>query len=282
MESWHGEFHCVGSYSSVCELTAQEYLKNAYGERDILLLHILIYVKGGCFVMLRKLGLVAASALLLGLIILCQAGGAFLRKGFMEEEASGKVLSGADDRLVVIDPGHGGIDGGKAGANGVEEKEINLKISLKIEKMLKEKGIRVVMTRTADERLAENQVEDLKARVALMNEAEPVLVVSIHQNSYHDEGVSGAQVFYYTDSAESERAAGILQEALKEIDPENTKAAKGNRTYYILKKTEVPVVIAECGFLSNYQEAEKLADEEYQQELAEAITAGILQYINSN
>ena len=138
------------------------------------------------------------------------------------------------------------------------------------------------MTRTRDERLAENQVEDLKARVALMNEAEPALVVSVHQTSYHEEGFTGAQVCYYTDSAESERAAGVRQGALKEIDPENTKTAKGNRTYYILKKTDVPVVIAECGFLSNYEEAERLADEEYQQELAEAITKGILQYINGN
>ena len=68
---------------------------------------------------------------------------------------------------------------------------------------------------------------------------------------------------------------------LKEIDPDNTKAAKPNRTYYILKKTEVPVVIAECGFLSNYEEAEKLADEEYRQKLAEAVAKGILEYINA-
>lgn len=232
--------------------------------------------------MVRKLGVVVVSAFLIALIFLCQAGGAFFREGFMERETSGKASAGTKDRLVVIDPGHGGADGGKVGINGVEEKEINLKISLKIEKMLKEEGVQVIMTRTRDERLAENQVEDLKARVALMNEAEPALVVSVHQNSYHKEGVTGAQVFYYTDSAESERAAGVLQGALKEIDPENTKTAKGNRTYYILKKTDVPVVIAECGFLSNYEEAERLADEEYQQELAEAITKGILQYINGN
>ena len=137
------------------------------------------------------------------------------------------------------------------------------------------------MTRTEDERLAETQVEDLKARVSLMNEEKPALVVSIHQNSYHEESVHGAQVFYYADSTESERAAGIIQEALKEIDPDNTKAAKPNRTYYILKKTEVPVVIAECGFLSNYEEAEKLADEEYRQKLAEAVAKGILEYINA-
>ena len=135
------------------------------------------------------------------------------------------------------------------------------------------------MTRTEDERLAENQVEDLKARTALVNKEKPDLVVSIHQNSYHEESVSGAQVFYYTDSEQSKRAAELIQEALQEMDPENTKQAKGNNTYYILKKTEVPVVITECGFLSNYEEADKLADGEYQQELAEAVVKGILRYL---
>ena len=91
--------------------------------------------------------------------------------------------------------------------------------------------------------------------------------------------MSGAQVFYYTDSEQSKRAAELIQEALQEMDPENTKQAKGNNTYYILKKTEVPVVITECGFLSNYEEADKLADGEYQQELAEAVVKGILRYL---
>jgi N-acetylmuramoyl-L-alanine amidase len=122
-------------------------------------------------------------------------------------------------------------------------------------------------------------VEDLKARTALVNKEKPDLVVSIHQNSYHEESVSGAQVFYYTDSEQSKRAAELIQEALQEMDPENTKQAKGNNTYYILKKTEVPVVITECGFLSNYEEADKLADGEYQQELAEAVVKGILRYL---
>lgn len=135
------------------------------------------------------------------------------------------------------------------------------------------------MTRTEDERLGETQVEDLKARVSLMNEKNPDLVISIHQNSYHEESVSGAQVFYYTDSAQSERAAEFIQEALKEADPENTKKTKENSTYYILKRTEVPAVIVECGFLSNRREAEKLAGEEYQQELAAAVVKGTLRYL---
>lgn len=230
--------------------------------------------------MRKKLGVIAAAAVLTALIVLCQAGGALLKKGLMDgEETAGKAVS-ADSRLVIIDPGHGGLDAGKVGVNGAEEKEINLKISLKVKELLNQEDVEVVMTRSEDERLAESQVEDLKKRAALMNEKKPVLAVSIHQNSYHEEGVSGAQVFYYTDSAESERAAGLIQDALKEIAPDNTKEAKANSTYYILKKTEVPVVIAECGFLSNYEEAERLADEEYQQKLAEAVTKGILQYIN--
>ncbi len=229
--------------------------------------------------MLKKLGTVAAAVALIGLIFLCQAGGAILKKGFAEgKETSGRA-AGKEGYLVIIDAGHGGLDAGKVGVNGEEEKEINLNISLKIEKLLKQQKIEVKMTRTEDERLAESQVEDLKARTDFMNKEKPDLVISIHQNSYHEESVSGAQVFYYTDSKQSERAAGFIQEALKEIDPQNTKKAKGNNTYYILKKTEVPVVIAECGFLSNYEEAEKLADGEYQQKLAEAVAKGVVQYL---
>lgn len=232
--------------------------------------------------MLKKAGIIVAAAVLIGLIFLCQAGGTLLKKGFAEEKETSGRVAGRDTYLVMIDPGHGGLDAGKVGVNGEEEKNINLKISLKIEKLLKQQKIEVIMTRTEDERLAESQVEDLKARTALMNKEKPNLVVSIHQNSYHDETVSGAQVFYYTDSAQSERAAGLIQAAFEEIDPENTKSAKGNSTYYILKKTEVPVVIAECGFLSNYTEAEKLADEEYQQKIAEAVVKGIVQYLEAD
>lgn len=232
--------------------------------------------------MLKKLGAAAAAVILIGLICLCQAGGVMLKKGFAEEKETSGRAAGKKTYLVVIDAGHGGLDAGKVGVNGKEEKEINLNISLKIEKLLKQRNIEVKMTRTKDERLAESQVEDLKARTDFMNKEKPDLVVSIHQNSYHEEAVSGAQVFYYTDSKQSERAAGCIQEAFKEIDPENTKKAKGNNTYYILKKTEVPVVIAECGFLSNYKEAEKLADEEYQQKLAEAVVKGVVQYLEGD
>lgn len=227
----------------------------------------------------KKTGTIAALAVLIGMILLCRAGSGMLRERIAEGRETSAGLEGGENCLVIIDPGHGGLDAGKVGVNGEEEKEINLDISLKIQKLLKAQGIEVKMTRTEDERLGETQVEDLKARVSFMNKEKPDLVISIHQNSYHEESVSGAQAFYYTDSAQSKQAAEFIQEALKKVDPENTKKTKGNNTYYILKKTEVPVVIVECGFLSNHEEAERLAEEDYQQELAAAVAKGSLQYL---
>ena len=212
-----------------------------------------------------------------GIIFLCQYVGRGLRDYIMADRAAATSVSGSE-KLVVLDPGHGGIDAGKTGVNGAEEKEINLKIALKIKKILDDEGVSTVMTRTTDERLAESQVEDLKARVDMMNAQNPSLVVSIHQNSYHDAGVSGAQVFYHSDSGEGQRAAQDIQEQLNKINPEHAKKVKANETYYILKNTNVPVVIVECGFLSNYEEAERLSDESYQETVAEAVAEGIKKF----
>ncbi|OUP80624.1 hypothetical protein B5F07_20585 [Lachnoclostridium sp. An169] len=232
--------------------------------------------------MKKKVKFAAAAVVFALLIILCHQGAEKLRR----QIEAGRAVSGTgtavrNTNLVVLDAGHGGIDAGKTGANGAEEKEINLKIAMIIKEILEEADVEVIMTRTDDQRLADTQVEDLKKRTEIMNEANAVLAVSIHQNSYHEESVHGGQVFYYTDSAEGKTAAEMIQNSLRTIDPENTKEAKANHTYYILKRTKVPVVIAECGFLSNYAEAEKLASEEYQREVAEAVAEGILQYIES-
>ena len=191
-------------------------------------------------------------------------------------------VSGTADKgkYVIIDAGHGGIDSGKVGVNGVLEKDLNLEIARKLEKLLKKAGYRVTLTRTEDIGLYEEgsgskKAEDLKNRCILINEEEPDLAVSIHQNSYTDASVHGAQVFYFTHSAEAEAMAQVFQQCLCEIDPSNTRMAKANDTYYLLKKTEVPVVIAECGFLSNPAEAEKLTDEAYQDKIAEALCKSV-------
>ena len=180
---------------------------------------------------------------------------------------------------VVIDSGHGGGDPGKIGVNNALEKDINLAIGEKLKTALEKENIQVVLTRETDEMLAESKSEDMKKRVQIMNDAKAKLVVSIHQNSYVTERESGAQVFYYSNSEKGKELALVLQENFKKIDMDNRREAKANDSYYILRHTDVPTVIVECGFLSNWEEAQKLTTEEYQQELAQVICDGILQYI---
>ncbi len=180
---------------------------------------------------------------------------------------------------VVLDPGHGGDDPGKIGINEAQEKDINLAIAIKVEEMLIEKGYEVIMTRGDDESNGLSKVEDLQERVDIINEYSPDIAVSIHQNSYTEEEISGAQVFYYTHSEEGEKAATIMQESLLEVDSANHRLAKSNDTYYLLEQTEVPTIIVECGFLSNLEEANLLIQDEYQEQLAVSIVNGIESYL---
>ncbi len=184
-------------------------------------------------------------------------------------------------------PPHGGADPGKVGVDGSLEKDINLSIALKLQKLLQMQDIDAVLTRDSDmglydENASNKKVQDMKNRVRIIEEKKPVLTVSIHQNSYHEEYVHGAQTFYYEGSEESKALAEKIQQAIvSELDKDNTRNAKANDSYYLLKKTSSPIVIVECGFLSNYEEAQKLSSEYYQEKLAWAIHLAILQYINS-
>ena len=146
---------------------------------------------------------------------------------------------------------------------------------------MEQEGIQIVMTRTDDAGLYQQssnnkKVEDMRKRCEIITKAKPVFTVSIHQNSYPEESVKGAQVFYYGQSKEGKKLAETLQQALVEhLDPQNHRQAKANESYYLLKKTPSPTVIVECGFLSNHEEAVKLVTDEYQQQVAEAIVKGI-------
>ncbi len=188
--------------------------------------------------------------------------------------------------VIVIDAGHGGDDPGKVGVSGTEEKDVNLEIACRLKDALEERGFEIVMTREEDTGLEDEDAEsvkvsDLKNRVEIIEDTAPTLAVSIHQNSYTDSAVSGAQVFYYGDSAQGEALAEALQQSLIEhLDPSNTRAAKANESYYILKKTSVPTVIVECGFLSNPTEEELLCDGDYQDQVVEAICEGISVYLS--
>lgn len=206
---------------------------------------------------------------------------------FQWRKSSVKVSSQMEQIIIAIDAGHGGFDPGKVGVNQAVEKDINLSIALKLKKILTEKGLQVVMTRESDEALHNEGEEkttkraDMINRVTLINESGAKAAVSIHQNSFTEESSHGAQVFYHPQSEEGKAMALVLQAKIKEsIKDDNHREAKSNESYYMLKKTECPLAIVECGFLSNQQEASLLITEEYQEKMAEAIAEGICEYFH--
>ena len=186
--------------------------------------------------------------------------------------------------LIVVDAGHGGFDPGKVGTAGTLEKDINLMIAKKLQNVLEDSGYQVIMTRESDTALCDSgatrkKMEDLKNRVAIINDNKPALAVSIHQNSF-SAGTKGAQVFYYQDSEPSREFASVLQNTVKEeLADGNKRVEKGNGSYYMLKKTEGVFAIIECGFLSNPTEEVMLNSDDYQQKMAEAIAEGIENYL---
>ncbi len=204
----------------------------------------------------------------------------------MTSVSSDRVETDEDRPCVVIDAGHGGQDPGKVGIDGSLEKDINLQIALKLQKFLQMQDVDAVLTRDSDrglydENASNKKVQDMKNRVALIEEHQPALVVSIHQNSYHEEYVHGAQAFYYAGSERSKELAERIQRVMaEELDKDNARQAKANDSYYLLKKTSVPIVIVECGFLSNYEEAQKLASDAYQERAAWAIHLAVMQWLN--
>lgn len=226
----------------------------------------------------RRMGLLMAGLVLVAAVVCGRNGGA--------REASSKQAALTDSRLVIIDAGHGGDDPGKIGVDGVQEKDLNLKMALALRDLLEQQDVEVLMTREDagglyDERTSNKKVQDMRRRCELINREKPACVISIHQNSYHEESIHGAQVFYYKTSKESGELAKILQKELaRVVEPTNHRQAKANDTYYLLKKTEAPTVIVECGFLSNWDECAKLQNEEYQAKLVWAIQMGVLKYLN--
>ncbi len=190
---------------------------------------------------------------------------------------------------VVIDPGHGGQDGG-ASCGGVLEKELNLNVSLKLRDIIASNGGAAVMTREGDAPDVPGangkfvKRDDLRYRLDVLDKADADLFISIHMNKFSEPKYSGAQVFYSQNGEESKVLGEIIQKSLREnIDPENSREAKRNESgIYILKNAKVPAALVECGFLSNPTELEKLKTEEYQQSLAEAIYKGIEEFIKQN
>ena len=192
-------------------------------------------------------------------------------------------------RTIVIDPGHGGKDGGASGVTGTVEKDINLAISQKLQGYIETNGDVCLMTRESDTGLYEAsstkwvKSKDLKKRKEIINSSNGDVFVSIHLNSFPQQQYYGAQVFYQTENEQSKLLAECVQSQMVSVlDPDNKRVAKASDTYYILKNNPMPSIIVECGFLSNPREEKLLQDEEYQNKIAYAIYTGILKYLEGS
>ena len=199
-----------------------------------------------------------------------------------------RLLDKSETVTIVLDPGHGGFDPGKVGVNKALEKDINLSISLKLKSLLEAKGIKVIMTREEDKGLynkndSDKKRSDMRKRVNIINSNNAFLAVSIHQNSFSQEAIKGLQVFYYQGSQKGQLLAETIQDYAKNtLKDGNHRVAKANSSYYMLRNTKCPLVIVECGFLSNRKEAALLLVEDYQEKVAYGILLGLLAYIQQN
>lgn len=208
----------------------------------------------------------------------------------MVSQITSKTPINQGNPVIIIDAGHGGLDGGAVGRNGVEEKEINLSISLKLNDLLKSTGYNTVMTRTEDICLASDDAKTIKAkktsdlhnRMAIMEQYDNAIFVSIHQNSYYGSKAEGTQVFYSPNSEGSEALADLIQLSVKNgIQPNNKRLTKkADSSIYLLYSAKKTAVMVECGFLSDYDENLKLCNKEYQEQLAFYIAEGIKTFLN--
>lgn len=186
--------------------------------------------------------------------------------------------------VIVIDAGHGGFDPGKVGVANTLEKDINLAIAKLVKTEMESSGYTVYMTREEDKALCQGnepskKLADMKNRVAFIEEKKPSLTVSIHQNSFST-GTKGAQVFYYSKSEQGKKLATALQNAIRDgVGDDNHRVEKANDSYYMLKNVSVPLVIVECGFLSNPQEEALLNDLSYQKKMAHGICEGVENFL---
>lgn len=215
----------------------------------------------------------------------------FLFAAEKRETKSLSVASVKSPTTVIVDAGHGGEDGGAVGERGALEKDINLKISKKLELIFNLYGINTDMTRRDDVSLStdisatlrQRKVADIKKRVEKISGTDGATLISIHQNSFpQDKRCFGAQVFFSGNNINSELLAKCTQSALKSgINNSNNRTEKsGNSDIYILKNVNCPAILVECGFLTNSDELNLLMSETFQTKLASCIASGFFEYQN--
>lgn len=233
------------------------------------------------YLVMRRLKIIGFILGLIGLFLILQHN--------FSEQASWKTwnlpLSG---KIILLDAGHGGPDGG-AGTGQTLEKDIALKITLKVRDYLQQQGALVLMTRDTDTDLADSgtrgysrrKVEDLKKRLAMINENDDDLFISIHLNAIPSSKWSGAQTFYSPHYKENAKVAKFIQEELRKNLGNTTRKAKAINQVYILKNAKKPGALVEVGFLSNPAEKELLKKNSYQEKLAASIYKGIIRYFTN-
>lgn len=192
------------------------------------------------------------------------------------------------DNRIVIDAGHGGIDGGATSCTGVLESQLNLEISLRLNDLLHLLGYETVMIRTRDESvytegstIAAQKISDLKERVRITLETENAILVSIHQNTFSDSRYSGAQVFYDGQGRGNTLAKMLQTQLITSLNRGSHRSEKRATGVYLMEKIDCPGILVECGFLSNPEEEAQLRNATYQQKLCCVIAATISAYLQN-
>lgn len=208
---------------------------------------------------------------------------------FKEYNKAEPIYLPITNKVIGIDPGHGGVDPGAVSKNGIKEDDINLKIALKLKRFIEHSGGVAIMTRDTDKglyssdakTLRQMKIEDLKKRKELIEASNCDLFVTIHLNSFTRSKYYGAQTFYNEEVEESKKLAYIIQDELKNIlDKENNRQPTHRDDVYLLKDAKMPSVLIEAGFLSNPEEEKMLDTAEYQEKIAWSIYAGIMKYFS--
>lgn len=203
--------------------------------------------------------------------------------------ADGVMTKPVLKQTVIIDAGHGGDDGGAIGIDGTVEKDINLDIALKLEKLLKFYGFDVIMTRTEDimtcddglDSLRKRKVSDIHNRFDILEKNPDAVFISVHQNKFEDNSQHGTQVFYSGNNDESKLLAESIQNSIVSVlQPDNSRVVKKSGSgIYLLYHAKLPAVLVECGFISNPAEVKKLNDENYRMKIAILIADGLIKYL---
>ena len=220
------------------------------------------------------------------LIIASMLGVAFFASDVITTMSESAAFT--ERKIIVIDAGHGGIDGGATSTSGVLESKTNLEIALRLRDLCNLLGIKTVMIRTDDrsihtagDTIAAQKVSDLKERVRIVNENADCILVSIHQNYFHESQYRGAQVFYNTEGDSKELAVEMQSALVRSLNEGSNRKSKKADGIYLMKQCKTTAILIECGFISNKQEDELLQSKEYQQKLCVVMASVLSSHLNA-